>query len=67
MTLFIYLASGVVGDVIDRDWDDPAAIPHFHHVCVVPGVLTAISSAFFVFFANSEINAILDSSVQDYY
>jgi len=52
MVTFLYLTSGVVSDVIERDYSDPENIEHFHHVCTIPAVLTSIATAFCIFFAN---------------
>ena len=55
MVTFIGLTSGLISDVIERNYDDPDSIKHFHHVCTLPGLLTTISSIFFVLFATNEI------------
>ena len=51
MITFLYLTSGVISNVIERDDSDPENIEHFHHVCITPAVLTTISTAFCIFFA----------------
>ena len=51
MFTFLYLTSGVISDVIERDYDEVESVKHFHHVCKIPAFLTCLSSAFFVFFA----------------
>ena len=67
MVTFVYLTSGAIGEVLERNYDDAEGAKHFHHVCTVPAVLTSISSAFFVFFAMQEITVMADTSFTSYY
>jgi len=67
MATFIYLTSGVISDVVERDATDPENVKHFHHVCRFPAILTTISSVLFVVFASSEFSSLFDSSIFEYF
>ena len=67
MVTFIYLTSGVISEVIERDYDDPESIKHFHHVCPFPALLTTISSILFIMFASTELAALCDDSPYVYF
>jgi len=51
MVTFLYLTSGVISNVVERDANDPESIEHWHHLCLTPALLTSLSTAFFIFFA----------------
>ena len=67
MLTFIYLSSGAISEVIERDYASPESQKHFHHVCLFPAVLTTISSSLFVFFSSSEFGALFESSFSEYF
>ena len=67
MATFIYLTSGAISEVVERDYSDPEQAKHFHHVCPFPAALTTISSSFFVLFSANEVGALLDDSPASYF
>ena len=67
MITFIGLTTGVISNVIERNYNDHAAEKHFHHVCYLPGLLTTLSSMFFVLFASNEIGQLFDDSLFTYF
>lgn len=67
MATFIYLTSGIISDVVERDASNTENIKHFHHVCKFPALLTTISSGLWVVFSSSEFSSLIDSSVCEYF